>query len=413
MPPDSSIKTSVCETPEDFEALVPEWSELVDGLDAMATFGSPVQVRASWRSWAADSRCRLHVVAFRADGKLVAVAPLVRRIGRHGFGSIWWMHNLTPFYTGFPCLPRCEEAVFAALAAHLKSLRGMLGFHAHWVPRNTTLDRFLTRFESCRYKQVSGSFVLLQPPAQPPLTRKRRKEWNSEKRKLEQQGKLTFAMVSEPERVVALCRWAMAHKRAQLMQRGTASDWVFSPAVDDWLTSVQSQEVRHGRAAALELALDGQTIAAHLFLIQGDSAFYTHTAFDPQYANARPGWHSLVLGLDRLREEGVRQAHLMLGVYPYKQRLGAEPFPVCNHFRPLAPWPFAGLGATLARRGWDAWHRLGREPFANRLESGLAALDRAFGHAFLRLKFRLKLGYPLDLKNPRTKNEKDPVAQAA
>lgn len=42
----------------------------------------------------------------------------------------------------------------------------------------------------------------------------------------------------------------------------------------------------------------------------------------------------------------------------------------------------------------------------DRLGHGWARLDRALGYAFLRLKFRLKLGYPLDLANPKTKNEK-------
>lgn len=403
MPPETGIEASFIDAAEDLEALVPEWTELVDGLDAMAAFGSPVQVRASWQSWSADRRCRLHVVAFRAAGRLVAVAPLVRRTGRHGFGSIWWMHNLTPFYTGFPCLPRYEEAVFAALAAHLEALRGVLGLHAHWVPQDTTLDRFLTRFESVPYSRAPASVVSLQSP---PLTRSRSRAWNYDRRRLERHGRLTFGMVSDPERVAGLCRWTLVRKRAQLMERGNAPDWIRSRVNEDWFTSVHAEEARRGRATVFELALDGQVIATQMFLVHGDTAIYTHTAFDPQYAAESPGWHSMVLCLDLLREQGVRQAHLMVGLYKQKLRLAPELLQVRNHFRPLFPRSLAGVGATLFRRGRDAWRRLASEPAANHLNASLAWLDRAFGNVFLRLKFRLKLGYPLDLKNPRTKNEK-------
>lgn len=353
----SGLDISLCDRPQDLLALAPEWSALVDRVDSLAAFGSPRHVMASWRRWSLDPRCRLHVLAFRAGGDLAAVAPLVLRQGRAGLGSLRWMHNQTPFYTAFPCLPQHEPRVFAALGAHLQGLRGVQGLRAQWVPQGSTLDRFLTGFGSFRHGRQNRYVLPLQPPAPPLWTKSRRSDWNNRRHRLERRGALRMGMVSDPDRAVALVRWTIARKRAQLTERGKASDWVMNPGTEDWFATVIHQEVQDRRALIYELALDDQPVSTQVFLVYGDTGYMTKTAFDPQHADTAPGWNALLLCLDALREQGLKQADLMLGTYPQKLRLNPVCLPVHHHFRPLV-WPpldrttaaMAGAGRGLLRR---------------------------------------------------------------
>ena len=308
-----------------FAALREEWNELL-ALTGTASVFLTWEWLSTWWRHLRGSR-RLHLVAVRRDGELVALAPLavrtalcglVRRLEILGTGVVG------SDYLDVVVRPDAAEVVRPVLADHLAGLGmtldlrqlGAQGSRADEVAQSLAARGWrLTRRDTdvCPFLRLDGhtwdTFLATLGPEHRQNVRRRL-------RKIEQRGALLEQVRSEDQRRAALSAlFRLHHLRWGARGGSQAFD---APAVLAFHDEATRLFLERGWLRLYVLWLEGQPAAAlYGVLHRGVFSFY-QSGFDPRHAQASVGLVTLALAVQRAIEEGAREFDLLHGNEAYK-----------------------------------------------------------------------------------------------
>ena len=310
-----------------FSALAAEWDQLLAATPVRGPF-----LRWQWHSlwWEtfAESGDELHLLAVRADGALVGIAPLMLRLGRLSFSCGTDVSD----YLDVIARPHQGEAVGRALAPHLRGLDWSL-LALDSLPAEATALRHLAPNLEAAGLDVEVERQDTCPTAYLPsdwdsylasLTKKDRHELRRKVRRLEGAGRVAFyplvgAEVTgrDVDDFLTLLRLSAPEKAAFMDERMEGFfRGLFVRFADDGLL----------RLYFLELA--GRRVASALCFDSGEELLLYNSGYDPAYAGLSAG---LVLKAYSLRDAialGRKRFDFLRGDERYKYDLKGVDVPL-------------------------------------------------------------------------------------
>jgi CelD/BcsL family acetyltransferase involved in cellulose biosynthesis len=274
-------------------ALRPEWDALLAG-NPESLFTQSFVWCTTGLDIMEDRRGRpIHCLTARDDGRLVLIWPFVVtqrgrwRIARHMGAGFFerdallttsdgdravaqaWRHLKRRLNADFIELWRLLEGSPAALAVERAER-----FYTSESVRSATIawDEYPT-WEDYFASRTSSNF-----------SRLRRK-----RRRLAEQGKISFEMVSDSREFAELLAWTWRHKLEWMNQTGQDNPWIRRQDFVRFLETMQSGPEGKTRLLFFVMRLDGETIATQLSLI-GERCFdWIIGSFDERLGKYSPG----------------------------------------------------------------------------------------------------------------------------
>jgi CelD/BcsL family acetyltransferase involved in cellulose biosynthesis len=340
---------------DDLAGIAQEWEELAERVGALP-FLWPGWVSA----WLAAFGGAARIAAVREGGQLTAVMPLVRRAGVLMSAA----NSHTPLAGAVAEDPsyvhQIARAVVAAGAARtdlrsldsrdplLAELRASTLAHGH-----TSIERVTDREP---YVELSGSFEGYEAG----LARKHRKELRRMRRRLEDEGSITFEFADGSERLDALLEEGFAIEGSGWKSdAGTAIQAV--PEARRFYTEIARWAAARGWLRLAFLRLDGRPLAFDFCLEAGGAFYALKGGFDVEYRRFGPGSlltleslrHAFEMGLDSYEFLGTDDAYKLQWTSTVRERVRLQVF-----------------SRSVVGRGQDAAWRFGR-PLVKRVKERL------------------------------------------
>jgi CelD/BcsL family acetyltransferase involved in cellulose biosynthesis len=308
-----------------FDQLLPEWDALLASCPSKTPFLTSGWIDC-WRRHAIGDRS-LHVIAVREQGRLVAVAPLMRARGSIALADRLEFLGTGPAgsdYLDFIVAGAAADNVTAALAATIHA-RGLPLYLDHAPPSSnaaqlaTELERlgWTALHESpdvCPFIDLSGhtwdSYLTSVGSAHRANVRRRL-------RALESSFDATFALVhSEQERQHALERLIEFSTHRWETRGGTTA--FPDPAMIAFHHAVTKQAMAEGWLRLYTLTLDG-VVAAVMYGFALDNRFYFYQhGFDASYARHSLGIVLMAMTIRAAIDGGMREFDMLYGHESYK-----------------------------------------------------------------------------------------------
>jgi CelD/BcsL family acetyltransferase involved in cellulose biosynthesis len=300
------------ETHDDFEPLlVKEWEELADRA-AVVPFLHPGWFMAWWQAF---GRGRLEILAVRRDGRLRAVAPMRRRLGR--------LASASNFHTPMFGLLADDQGAAGELAHALMRRAGhsmTLTFVDDQVmPTHQALIKAAALWASHRelerspYIDIQSSWETYEEG----LGTKRRRELRRRRRRLEELGRLTFEVRQDGQDLERLLDEGFSVEGSGWKDaRGTAirakqETRLFYREVARW-------SAQRGWLLLGFLRLDGQPLAFDYCLEYTGVHYLLKTGYDPAFRQLAPGTLLRYEMIRRAHRTGLARYDFLGGDYPWK-----------------------------------------------------------------------------------------------
>lgn len=312
-----------------FEALRDEWNELLRNSSSDCLFLTWEWLYTWWKHLSEDRR--LHLIAVRGDGELVALAPLALRPPR--------LRRLLPFraleflgsgsvgsdYLDILIRRGQEPHVLPVLGKFLANGKFMLDLSR--ISRNSAQALALalelgqqgwiaTRSSTdvCPFIELSGhdweSYLASLGPAHRYNVRRRL-------RNLTRRWRVSFEPVrSESQRSEAL-RQLMALHRRRWQERGSPGAF-HPPALAAFHEELTRLALGQGWLRLYLLRLDGQPVAALYGFIYRRAFYFYQSGFDPGFHKYSVGLVAMGLAIRSAIEEGAQTYDFLRGDEPYK-----------------------------------------------------------------------------------------------
>ena len=323
------IQVEKIESPEAFERLAGEWTELISTSPSDRLFLTWEWLFTWWKHLSGARR--LTILTVRSHGELIALAPLALRprrlekflsmgalefLGTGSVGSDYLDLIIRPGHTT-PAIRALTTAVVGAGAAvglaqvpadapNALSLADELG-KREWTVRSTRTD-------VCPFIDLTGhswdSYLDDLGPAH-------RYNFRRRLRNLERLGRLRFARVeTEADRGPAL-RELVALHQMRWQPRG-GSNAFDRPALIDFHEALSRLALARGWLRLFTLRLDDVAIAAVYGFRYRDTFYFYQSGFDPRQARASVGLIAVGLSIKAAVEEGATEYDFLHGDEAYK-----------------------------------------------------------------------------------------------
>lgn len=313
----------------DFQALRPEWSELLESSSSNRLFLTWEWLFTWWKHLS-DGR-RLHLITLRSDGQLIAIAPLALRPLR--------LTRLLPFRVleflgtgsvGSDCLDVIirkgkEKEALRALADYLSGRHMMLEFGqvdsespfaAELVSRLKRYgwNLFRTTTNSCPYIDLSqhcweSYFASLGPSHRYNFRRKLRNLIQEFDVELEE-------CRTEEERRRALDTVISLHHKRWNGRGGSLA--LHTPALLAFHEEISRLTFELGWLRIYILRLNGDPVASVYGFRHADTFYFYQSGFNPDFAKHSIGLLILGLTIKSAMEEGAKEYNLLQGQEAYK-----------------------------------------------------------------------------------------------
>lgn len=312
------------------EALASAW-RACRAAGASEIFTAPEWCLPAWRLFPELGAPRLYVARNR-HGDIVGAVPLTESTGGITFAGtpLGDEHDfrVLPGHGSRTVARALAEAVLEdAPATHLTDVRpgGVLASVAAETHPGTPSP--VIRLHHPADPQFGAlSYV-------PGWSTSRRKSLHRLRRRLAEQGQITFTTVSDAGTVSTLvphilqCRLDAWRQRGRLLELPELDR---NPVCGDFLGHVGAQLAAMGKFFVAQLCVNTTPIAQNLCFRASDSVLIYMTAFDPQYGRFSPS-HLLLADLaHHCRSEGTHVLEYGRGDEPYKFSHGAEDRHLCN-----------------------------------------------------------------------------------
>jgi CelD/BcsL family acetyltransferase involved in cellulose biosynthesis len=341
-----ALTFEVISDPAQLRLLRPEW----DALHARA----PESLFTQSFAWCAtgldimeDRRGRpIHCVTARDDGRLVLIWPFVVtrrgrwRIARHMGAGYFERDALLTTSDG--------ERIVAQAWRHLKK-RLNADFIEVWrvlegSPAARAVERcerFYTR-QSVRSAMAAWDGCLSWDDYLASRSHTYMKGLRRKRRRLGEQGKISFEMVSDTREFAELLAWTWRRKLEWMKHAGQDNPWIRRPDFVQFLETMQRRPEGKDRLLFFVMRLDGETIATELSLVNDRSVDCLVAAFDERLAKCSPGQ---LMQEDCMRWAFERRLAYDLGHggEDYKMQWANREARATNYMVPLSGFGFAAV----------------------------------------------------------------------
>jgi CelD/BcsL family acetyltransferase involved in cellulose biosynthesis len=361
-------------TSEEFEALAPEWDDLVRAMPRPSPFLLHGWLTEWFRHHGAGTALRVHVA--RRDGRLVAALPLVQR-RRAGLRVATFMGGAESVLADVLLATDEGNDVCQELARRLEdSDCDVADFHG--LPAESRIAAALgsrldviQRIEAPVLDLTGGWDAVYRAKT----SSKKRNLHRRRRRQLAGLGTLEVSVARSPDELAPALEEAFAvHARR----------WEGRPDGSGFASTIGRRFHRAAlaRLAAIDvprivmLRVAGRAVAFHYYFALEGCMYVHRLAFEPALARFSPGLVNTLDAIEAAAGEGLRRVEFLGGDERYKVELA-------DRFEPL----FHGVGATSSARGraYAAAHlngirlrlRLKRSPRLRRLYlDGVAPVRR-------------------------------------
>lgn len=348
-----------------FTALRPQWNELLRSSAAESPFLTWEWLHTWWKHLRGTATLRL--LAVRANGELIAVAPLRMSHGAVSLFSRSWFSQLEFLGTG-PAgsdyldviVRRGREAESVrAIARFLRSQK--LALRLNHVPNDSLAAQVASQLSA------EGWALSIAPDGVCPVIRLTGHTWDSYlatlgsshranvRRRLKglgQRFQMTFERVStEGQRRDALAALMTFHTQ-RFTGRGGSSAFS-TPALRAFHDEVTHRALDRGWLRMFVLRLNGAPVAVMYGFWQNRRFYFYQHGFDQEYQQHSVGLALMALTVRAAIEEGVDEFDMLWGVEPYKW-LWAHETRLLNKIH-LFP---ADLGGRVQHRAVEARQHL-------------------------------------------------------
>ncbi|MER7518502.1 GNAT family N-acetyltransferase [Streptomyces sp. NPDC126499] len=360
--PGGGLRTEVCRDGAWFGRLGPEWTALYGRCSAATPFQAHAWLHSWWLSYGRPGALRV-VLVRRADGTLVAAAPLMRAAG-----PLPVLTALGGSITDFSDVlvdDGCPEALPALAGALARLTRGAV-LDLREVRPGAAAERLHAVWRGSR-RRLADSLCLELPAAPMDVLVKRLPSSRGQRvraklRKLDALG-IDERILAGPEVPAALERLLELHRR-QWQGRGVTPEHTSARFARHLTRAVRSM-VESGNAMVTEFRLDGEVVCVDLTLSSPRLAGGYLYGADPVLRARKVDVAAMLLrhGAREADASGRTTLSLLRGAEPYKHHWRPETVPnqrLLLAGRAAAPLLWLRAGAAAGRR-WVAGQARERE----------------------------------------------------
>jgi CelD/BcsL family acetyltransferase involved in cellulose biosynthesis len=358
-------------TADGFDALAPEWDDLVRAMPRPSPFLLHGWLGEWWRHYGAGAELAVHVA--RRRGRLVGALPLVVR-RRAGLRVASFMGDRQAVLPDVLLAPGTDGDVCEQLVRRLSC--DVVDFHG--LPAGSRIASALgprldaiARVEAPVLDIAGGWEAVYQAKT----SSKKRNLHRRRRRQLGELGRLEVAVARTRDELVPALEEAFALHARRWEGRpdgscfATSAGRRFHRAVVERLAEIEVPRI-------VTLRLDGRAIAFHYYFALAGSMYVHRLAFDPALGRYSPGLVNTLDAIEAAAREGLTRVEFLGGDERYKVELA-------DRFEPL--WHGFGVASGVRGRAYAAGHvagirmrmRLKRSPRLRRLYfEGVAPVRR-------------------------------------
>jgi CelD/BcsL family acetyltransferase involved in cellulose biosynthesis len=324
----SPLSVEVIREGAELRAIGAEWDALVARAGIDHPFLSHDWVCTFWESFGAGKE--LHVLLVRADGRLIAIAPLMRVRARMYGLSVWRIEFIANVHT-----PRFDLIVaespreaYAAILAHLQQASGrwdvlMLPELSERSPTDALLRDLAPShwlragmWSAGRSPRIAldGDFDAYCAR----LSRNHRSSVRRRLRKLERYGKVSLEVVGAPADVERAFEDGLRNEAASWKGKAGTAIALHEDLKRFYLT-IAERAARSGTLSLLFLNVAGQRIAFAYCLRHGRALYVLKTGYDPAYAPQSPFHVLMYLAIEAAYRDGLEAIDLLGCEEPWKR----------------------------------------------------------------------------------------------
>jgi CelD/BcsL family acetyltransferase involved in cellulose biosynthesis len=311
----------------EFAALREEWTALHSRSLNPVPYTAYDWIDLCWKRHRNDPRSELFVVTVRAENRLVLALPLRARRRALGFRVLSWIDSKTPFYSDVLLEDSAAGLAAAQVAAkYLATNRSIVRVRLNTVPQEAAVHHLLRWLSAkTRSSSQSGFIDLTQFAGAEDYLRRQsaslRYEFRYTQRALERLGEARIRVASSASQIDEGLNWLFTTKAKQLAAKGTLGAWFAAPETLKFFQSACKVGLSDGTSALYTLSMSGNILAAELVFTGGETYFLSKTATDRSLPRLSVGAYlRMVVVMDAIRA-GVKTVDLMLGDYPWKERM--------------------------------------------------------------------------------------------
>jgi len=329
-----TVEVRTITEPARLAGLEPEWRSLARATGPLSVFQHPAWMLAWWAAFGTDTDLRVHA-AFR-EGRLVGLAP-VAVTAQDGPDRVAVFMG-APFndFNDFLVTPDDPGPVVTALwHMIIEDDRSWTEFQLGPIRPDAAL-RADGRLHSSPMVAIERGVPQPAPALAMDagwesyrlgLDRRHRRAWERSLERALAAHVVAVETIDDPGALHEAVERFEALRQASWAARGRVGDLVAGqrdPRFPSFLAAACARLAADGRCLLLDLRLDGELVAADLYLIQDQYALLYLRMFRPHASLTSPGMALALLGLRLLHARGVRAVSLGRGAESYKYRLGGR-----------------------------------------------------------------------------------------
>lgn len=267
---------------------------------------------------------RPSLLVVRQAAKIVGIAPLLIR---DGVASIIGSPNVCD-YLDFPIVPGKENDFYTALLDYLKN-KGVKALSPGIVRPDSTVISNLVEIAGqsgyrvdCEPDEVSPEKKLPATWAEylQSLVTKQRHEVRRKLRRLEEEGEISYRIITDPNSVPGLIDIFLKMFVESREDKAT----FLTPQINTFFRRVLQRMAEAGLLRMAILKLDDKPVAALVAFDYQDSVYLYNSGYDPQYNYLSVGIISKALLIKDSIERGKKTFDFLKGGEQYKYHLGGS-----------------------------------------------------------------------------------------
>lgn len=319
---------------QDFEALEPEWTDLIGNSAAETVFLGFDWLCVWWEHMGQERELRMLIARRETDGLLIGAAPLV--LGPGKWLGILPMRKLSLMGAGvaaadhldFPLRKGFEVAASQALQGRLVADAGdwdclRLDGLSDTSPIPDLWGSLVRRFSTntCRFMALPETWeAYLQTM---PSKRRRRVGWRQRRLEKEFPDQVRFRTVTKPGEVDgAMESLFRLHQEVQT-GRGNPGSFAGTP-MRDFHKAVARRFLKAGRLRLHLISVGDEDIAAIYCFWQGDVLSFYSTGFSSKWDRHNPGRQVMAFSIRAAIEDGAKVYDFLRGDESYKEVFSGE-----------------------------------------------------------------------------------------
>ena len=323
---------SIADSDAGFSDLNAQWQALASVDDEATPFNTYDWLSLWWKHYRQPDYA-LHIVLFSENGKLVAIAPLylltIARVMLIQQRELRWVGSggdTSPDYLNIICIPEHRPRVAEHFARYLAQQSVADRINLTDIAKPSILYEHLnTTLSSCKgllFAGVTNTILNNDLPTtwdeyRMALTRKRRKQINHRRNRLDKAGDWSLNICTSQEQQQHAVTALEELHRQRWISKGETGGFL-TDAYIEFHRDVIKRFSEHDQLWLATLVLNGKTIGVlYIFLWRG-TLFFFQSGFSPEHDSLSPGHVLFTYVISEAIKRGIGHIDLLKGNYIYK-----------------------------------------------------------------------------------------------